>query len=89
MKRIYRKTTLDEIPWNFENIPDFLTGLIESGQVEPCKTIDLGRSIGNYSVYLASVALMLQESIFHQPLQRWQKKMHRKRGLNVIFLKMF
>ena len=55
MERIYQKTPLNEIPWNIENPPAVLTKLVESGEVKPCKTIDLGCGTGNYSIYLASV----------------------------------
>jgi SAM-dependent methyltransferase len=55
MKRIYRKTPLNEIPWNIEAPPDVLVELVESGKVKPCKTIDFGCGTGNYSIYLASV----------------------------------
>jgi len=55
MERIYRKTPLNEIPWNIETPPDILVSLVESGKVKPCKTIDLGCGTGNYSIYLASL----------------------------------
>ena len=37
MDTIYREFTLDGIPWNVENLPDVLTGLVESGWVLPCE----------------------------------------------------
>ena len=55
MERLYRKTSLNEIPWNIETPPDVLAGLVETRKVKPCKTIDLGCGTGNYSIYLASV----------------------------------
>jgi len=54
MDRIYRKTSLNEIPWNFESPPKELVKLVDSGKVKPCKTIDLGCGTGNYAIYLAS-----------------------------------
>lgn len=54
MDRIYRKTSLNEIPWNFETPPDVLVELVDSGKVKPCKIIDLGCGTGNYAIYLAS-----------------------------------
>ena len=54
MEKIYQNTPLNEIPWNIETPPDILTKLVESGEVKPCKTIDLGCGIGNYSIYLAN-----------------------------------
>jgi len=48
MDRIYRKTPLDEIPWNIETPPSQLVQLIDGGKVKPCKTIDFGCGTGNY-----------------------------------------
>jgi 2-polyprenyl-3-methyl-5-hydroxy-6-metoxy-1,4-benzoquinol methylase len=55
MERIYQKIPLNEIPWNIETPPFVLIKLVESGEIKPCKTIDLGCGTGNYSIYLASV----------------------------------
>lgn len=55
MERIYSETPPADIPWNVELPPMALTELVESGQVQPCKTIDLGCGAGNYSIYLAGL----------------------------------
>ena len=55
MEKIYSQTPPEEIPWNIESPPKALVELIESGQVQPCKTIDMGCGAGNYAIYLASV----------------------------------
>jgi len=54
MDEIYRKTPLNEIPWNFETAPNALVELVDSGKVKPCKTVDLGCGTGNYAIYLAN-----------------------------------
>ena len=54
MERIYAEMSPAEIPWNMEDPPRELVDLVESGQVTPCKTIDIGCGAGNYAVYLAS-----------------------------------
>ncbi|WXG39942.1 MAG: class I SAM-dependent methyltransferase [Candidatus Freyarchaeum deiterrae] len=54
LDRIYRNISLENIPWNNETPPDALVGLVESGKVKPCKTIDMGCGAGNYAIYLAS-----------------------------------
>lgn len=51
--KIYQKVPLDKIPWNIETPPDALVELVQSGKVQPSKTIDLGCGAGNYAVYLA------------------------------------
>ncbi len=53
MEKAYSQMPLDQIPWNNEEPPQILIDLIESKKIEPCKTIDLGCGLGNYSIYLA------------------------------------
>jgi len=53
IERIYKNTPPENIPWNNENPPEELFNLIHSGIVKPCKTIDLGCGLGNYTIYLA------------------------------------
>jgi SAM-dependent methyltransferase len=55
MDRIYKDVPLDTIPWNTETPPDALVELVQSGNVRPCKTIDLGCGTGNYAIYLAGL----------------------------------
>ena len=54
MEKIYQKTPLNKIPWNFETPPNDLVELVDAGKVNPCKTVDLGCGTGNYAIYLAS-----------------------------------
>ena len=55
MEQIYGETPPADIPWNIETPPRVFVELVESGRVQPCKTIDLGCGAGNYAIYLASV----------------------------------
>ena len=55
MEKIYSETPPEDIPWNFESPPKSLVELVESGCVQPSKTIDIGCGAGNYAIYLASV----------------------------------
>ena len=55
MEKIYSETPPEDIPWNIETPPKALVDLVESSQVQPCKTIDIGCGAGNYAIYLASV----------------------------------
>lgn len=85
MERIYRKTPLDGIPWNFEIPPDFLTGLVETGQLEPCKTIDLGCGTGNYSVYLASIGFDVTGIDISPTAIKIAKEKAQKKGIKCNF----
>jgi len=55
MEKIYSETPPADIPWNIESPPKALVELVESGQVPPCKTIDMGCGAGNYAAYFSSV----------------------------------
>ena len=55
MEKIYSETPPADIPWNIESPPKELVELIASGQVSPCKSIDMGCGAGNYAIYLASI----------------------------------
>ncbi len=54
MERIYTEIPPADIPWNIESPPRELISLVEGGQIQPCKAIDLGCGAGNYATYLAS-----------------------------------
>jgi 2-polyprenyl-3-methyl-5-hydroxy-6-metoxy-1,4-benzoquinol methylase len=53
MEEIYKHTPLKDIPWNNETPPKQLVDLVESGEIKPCKAVDLGCGAGNYSIWLA------------------------------------
>jgi SAM-dependent methyltransferase len=53
MERIYTEMSPADIPWNMEDPPRQLVDLVESRQVAPCRTIDVGCGAGNYAIYLA------------------------------------
>ena len=54
MDRIYTEMSPADIPWNIQSPPKALVELVQSGQVLPCKAIDIGCGAGNYAIYLAS-----------------------------------
>lgn len=86
MERIYQKTPLNEIPWNIEVPPDILTKLVESGELKPCKTIDLGCGTGNYSIYLASIGFDVSGIDISSTAITVAKENAKKKGLGCDFL---
>ena len=86
MDRIYRKTPLKEIPWNFETPPNDLVKLIESGKLQPCKTIDLGCGTGNYAIYLASQGFKVTGIDVSAKAIRIAKENAKKKGVKCDFL---
>ncbi len=51
--RIYRGAEPDQIAWHYDEPPEQLITLIESGQLAPCKAIELGCGLGSQCVALA------------------------------------
>ena len=86
MERIYRKTPLNEIPWNIETPPDVLVELVDSGKVKPCKTIDLGCGTGNYSIYLASVGFDVTGIDISPTAIKIAQENAKKKGIKCNFL---
>jgi SAM-dependent methyltransferase len=86
MDRIYRKTPLEEIPWNIETPPDVLVELVENGKVKPCKTIDLGCGTGNYAIYLASIGFEVTGVDISPTAIKIAKENAKKKGVKCNFL---
>ncbi len=86
MERIYQKTPLNEIPWNFEAPPDILTKLVEGGELKPCKTIDFGCGTGHYSIYLASVGFDVTGIDISPTAINIAKENAKKKGVKCNFL---
>jgi 2-polyprenyl-3-methyl-5-hydroxy-6-metoxy-1,4-benzoquinol methylase len=53
LEDIYKDIPLEKVPWNRASPPDLLVKFIESGVIKPCKALDIGCGMGNYSIYLA------------------------------------
>jgi len=53
MDEIYRKLPPEQIPWNVEEPPDALVQLLDRGSVRPCRAIEFGCGLGNYTRYLS------------------------------------
>lgn len=60
MNKIYRNMPMEEIPWNIEEPPKVLVELVESENVKPCKTIDLGCGTGNYAIWVLFCIFLLK-----------------------------
>ena len=86
MDRVYSKTSLDEIPWNFETPPNELVKLVDSGKVKPCKTIDFGCGTGNYAIYLASRGFNVTGIDISSTAIEIAKENAKKKGITCNFL---
>jgi len=86
MDKIYRDVPLEDIPWNIETPPDALVMLVESGEVKPSKTIDLGCGTGNYAIYLASIGFEVTGIDISESAIKIAKRNAKKKGIKCNFL---
>ena len=86
MDEIYRNTPLDEIPWNREEPPELLIHFIESENIQPCRTLDLGCGAGNYAVYLATRGCEVTGVDFTATAIKLAQQNAKKKGLQCTFI---
>lgn len=53
MNKIYSENSWEEIPWNFKRLPETIRDYVESGRIKPCRALDVGCGVGNYSNWLS------------------------------------
>lgn len=53
MDKIYSENSWNDVPWNFKRLPETIRNYIEGGIIKPCKALDVGCGVGNYSNWLA------------------------------------
>ena len=85
MDEVYKNMSLEEIPWNIETPPEPLVKLVDSGKVQPCKTIDMGCGAGNYAVYLAERGFEVTGVDFSQTAIRIARENAAKKGVKCNF----
>jgi len=88
MDDIYRTLPLDEIPWNSKEPPNALVQLVESGQVRPCRAIDLGCGTGNCTIYLASKGFEMTGVDISPTAVKIARENAEKMGVDCTFLAM-
>ena len=71
----YLSNDPSDLPWNFEEIPEWFKAIIDSKWIKPCKTLDIGCGLGNYANYLASKRFnVLGVDFSHEAIERAQSK---------------
>ena len=87
MDEIYRKMSPAQIPWNIEEPPDALVELLDKGSVRPCKTVEFGCGLGNYTLYLSSRGGFDVTGVDISPTAiRIAEENARKKGLKCAFI---
>lgn len=59
MEEIYRDLPPERIPWNLEQPPELLAGLVHTGRIHPCDAVDIGCGVGNYTVWFATLGFRM------------------------------
>lgn len=83
---IYRKVSLEKIPWNIETPPDVLTRLVTRGKVRPCRAIDLGCGAGNYAIWLAGLGFEVTGADSSPAAIRIARKKAAEKGVRCTFV---
>jgi SAM-dependent methyltransferase len=86
MEKIYQKTPLNKIPWNFETPPNDLVELVDAGKVKPCRTVDVGCGTGNYAIYLTSRGFEVTGIDISPTAINIAKENAKKKGIKCNFL---
>ncbi|MFC1529935.1 class I SAM-dependent methyltransferase [Gemmatimonadota bacterium] len=85
MDSLYRDNPLEAIPWNLEQPPAILTGLVSSGRIEPCRAVDLGCGAGNYAVWLATLGFTMTGLDFSEAALELARQLADSRGVDCRF----
>jgi len=84
--KIYREMPLKKIPWNYETPPDSLIELVNKEKIKPCKAIDLGCGIGNYTIYIATKGFNVTGIDISPSAISIAKKKAKEKGVECNFL---
>ncbi|KKQ93710.1 MAG: methyltransferase type 12 [candidate division CPR2 bacterium GW2011_GWC1_39_9] len=76
--KIYNEQNPNEIPWNFEKVPEWFDEIIKSGWIKPCRTLDIGCGLGNYANYLSEsgfnvLGVDFSEEVIARDREKFQK----------------
>ena len=85
MDEVYKNMSLEEVPWNMETPPEPLVELVDSGKVQPCKTIDMGCGAGNYAAYLAERGFEVTGVDFSQTAIKIARENASRKGVKCNF----
>ncbi|MCX6816208.1 MAG: class I SAM-dependent methyltransferase [Candidatus Aenigmarchaeota archaeon] len=77
-----------QAPWTFEEPPEELAKLVESGMIKSCKTLDVGCGEGYISTYLASKGFDVTGIDISSNAINLAKKHAAKRGVKCKFMQM-
>ena len=86
IEKIYRNMSPKEIPWNIEVPPEALVHLAQTGQIKPCKTIDLGCGTGNHAIYLAGLGFDVTGIDFSPTAIKIAQESAQKKGVTCSFI---
>jgi SAM-dependent methyltransferase len=86
MDEIYRTLPPEQIPWNVEEPPDALVTLLDTGSVRPCRAIEFGCGLGNYTRYLSGRGFDVTGVDISATAIGMAREQARKKGLACAFI---
>jgi SAM-dependent methyltransferase len=86
MDEIYRNMAPEKIPWICTEPPKILVELVETGVIQPCRTVDFGCGIGNSSIYLAGKGFDVTGVDFSPTAIGIARENANKRGIECNFI---
>lgn len=84
--QIYSEQSPDIIPWNSLELPTAIHELISNKSIEPCKAIDIGCGLGNYSRELSRMGFEMTAVDFSSVAIEKAQKLAMKEELAIEFL---
>ncbi len=84
--QIYSNQSPEDIPWNALELPIAIKDLITKKTINPCKTIDIGCGLGNYSRELTKMGFEMTGVDFSNVAIEKAKELANKNKLSIDFL---
>lgn len=86
MDGIYRSLPAEKIPWNLEDPPQLLAGLVREGKIQPCDAVDVGCGAGNYAVWLATQGYRMTGVDFSPAALKLAERLAAGKGVECTFV---
>lgn len=82
---IYEELSPEAIPWNSMELPACVSDLIESGVIRPCRAIDIGCGLGNYSRILSNMGFDMTGIDFSEVAIKKARNLSQEEGISIQF----
>ncbi|MFW6110587.1 MAG: class I SAM-dependent methyltransferase [Thermoproteota archaeon] len=83
---IYHNRHPNSLPWELGESRELLVTLVDSGDLTPCKTLDLCCGVGTNPIYLATEGFTVTALDISDKAIEYAKDQASKKGVNLNFL---